>query len=203
MTLGYHRVGEAGLRLAEPLAGGSEGKGLGPYPPLPKMNRAVDGLSRRANGRCLRERRAGGRRLAEVERHLLGCADCATLVALAAPTTVPAGTTLEWAGAPPPGEEQGAPRSGRPARCRARRRGARSRRSPTWEPESEPDDRRLRLRRGVPPSAAMVGRYRLLHLVGRGGMGEVYAAHDPELDRRIAIKIMRGDASRTGSKPHA
>ena len=39
----------------------------------------------------------------------------------------------------------------------------------------------------------MVGRYRLLQLVGRGGMGEVYAAHDPELDRKIAIKIMRGD----------
>ena len=41
---------------------------------------------------------------------------------------------------------------------------------------------------------AMVGRYRLLQLVGRGGMGEVYAAHDPELDRKIAIKIMRADA---------
>ena len=39
----------------------------------------------------------------------------------------------------------------------------------------------------------MVGRYRLLQLVGRGGMGEVYAAHDPELDRKIAIKVMRGD----------
>ena len=45
------------------------------------------------------------------------------------------------------------------------------------------------------PSSAgeTVGRYRLLTLVGRGGMGEVYAAHDPDLDRKIAIKIMRGD----------
>ena len=45
------------------------------------------------------------------------------------------------------------------------------------------------------PSSAgeTVGRYRLLNLVGRGGMGEVYAAHDPDLDRKIAIKIMRGD----------
>jgi tetratricopeptide (TPR) repeat protein len=41
----------------------------------------------------------------------------------------------------------------------------------------------------------MVGRYRLLQLVGRGGMGDVYAAHDPELDRKIAIKIMRADTS--------
>jgi hypothetical protein len=46
----------------------------------------------------------------------------------------------------------------------------------------------------TPAPNGFVGRYRLLRLVGRGGMGEVYAAHDPELDRRIAIKILRADA---------
>ena len=35
-----------------------------------------------------------------------------------------------------------------------------------------------------------VGRYVILHLVGRGGMGEVYAAYDPELDRQIALKLL-------------
>ena len=33
-----------------------------------------------------------------------------------------------------------------------------------------------------------IGRYKVIRLVGAGGMGEVYAAHDPELGRTVAIK---------------
>jgi serine/threonine protein kinase/tetratricopeptide (TPR) repeat protein len=36
-----------------------------------------------------------------------------------------------------------------------------------------------------------VGRYLIVGLVGKGGMGEVYAAYDPELDRKIALKLLR------------
>jgi hypothetical protein len=78
-----------------------------------------------------------GPALAAVERHLVACPACATLVAVATPDA-----------------------------------GVRARAAPELS----------------------VGRYRLLHLVGRGGMGEVYAAHDPELNRNVAIKILRADA---------
>src|SRR5260370_32618777 len=36
-----------------------------------------------------------------------------------------------------------------------------------------------------------LGRYLLLDRLGKGGMGVVYTAYDPELDRKIAIKLVQ------------
>jgi predicted Ser/Thr protein kinase len=46
------------------------------------------------------------------------------------------------------------------------------------------------------PGSTLGGRYRLLALLGRGGMGEVYAADDRRLHRPVAVKVLRSDLER-------
>ncbi|MDP1829503.1 MAG: serine/threonine-protein kinase [Archangium sp.] len=58
------------------------------------------------------------------------------------------------------------------------------------EDTAEADPGRLteHLQRG-----ASLGRYVVIDVLGRGGMSVVYAAFDPELNRRVAIKLVRPD----------
>jgi serine/threonine-protein kinase len=43
----------------------------------------------------------------------------------------------------------------------------------------------------IPSSRKQVGRYALLRMIGAGAMGAVYEARDTELDRYVAIKLLR------------
>src|SRR5262249_43901505 len=73
----------------------------------------------------------------------------------------------------------------------------------TWAAADSANASRAPGREGAPfigqlTPGARVDRYQILGPVGRGGMGEVYAAYHPDLDRRIALKIVfesGGDAA--------
>ncbi|MGN6110070.1 MAG: serine/threonine-protein kinase, partial [Kofleriaceae bacterium] len=53
------------------------------------------------------------------------------------------------------------------------------------------DERALELRDKASLDALLAKRYRLARLMGRGGMGEVIAARDEQIDRDVAIKRMK------------
>jgi serine/threonine protein kinase/tetratricopeptide (TPR) repeat protein len=50
-----------------------------------------------------------------------------------------------------------------------------------------------RLKRSLAEGDVVADRYRITRLIGRGGMGEVYEAHDLLLEEQVALKTLRGD----------
>src|SRR5262245_60605539 len=60
----------------------------------------------------------------------------------------------------------------------------------TVDPEAETAAERGR-EAGALVAGATLGKYRLDRVLGSGGMGIVWAAFDPDLERAVAIKVLR------------
>ena len=55
---------------------------------------------------------------------------------------------------------------------------------------------------GIPPER-LIGRYLVLGVLGAGAMGVVYLAYDPELDRKVAVKLLRPDPTQDAAEDRA
>jgi eukaryotic-like serine/threonine-protein kinase len=122
-----------------------------------------------------------------VERHLASCRDCRSLVAALAPA---------------PGDlDADSDLVTSPVKLPLGKRGRRAPElgmAPTERPPqplpSTARGRRPAHRDPVVAAGDTIGRYIILARLGAGGMGVVFTAYDPQLDRKVALKLLRTGA---------
>ena len=116
---------------------------------------------------------------AEVEAHLDECEDCSDVVAELARIFASSFSGSEGSADPEPSVDGMHTIAGD---------------GDEQEPPPWPQDLRL-------PEGAKLGRYVVLRAIGAGAMGIVYTAYDPELDRKVALKLLRRAGSEASLDP--
>lgn len=56
---------------------------------------------------------------------------------------------------------------------------------------------------GDDPEPVKIGRYVVIERLGQGGVGVVYEAYDPRLDRKVALKLIRGESGHSQAEVEA
>ncbi|HRC55210.1 MAG TPA: serine/threonine-protein kinase [Kofleriaceae bacterium] len=102
----------------------------------------------------------------DFERHLDACADCRALMTELARTMAPTDAAATAAAEPGPSSDATPPEH----------------RALLWQAQSGAE---------LVERGSQLGRYVVLDPIGEGAMGIVYRAYDPELDRDVALKLVR------------
>src|SRR5579862_1062968 len=111
-----------------------------------------------------------GAAVTKVEKHLAGCRDCRALVAALAPADGEADSDVVTA-----------PRPARLPRGKKKRDVGLEPTLPRTRAPTEPEI----------TVGDTIDRYVVLARLGAGGMGVVWTAYDPQLDRKVALKLLR------------